>query len=323
MKLTINRLYTLGLLAIGLSFAACSKPDSPAAAGTAGGTYIKLLESGEKVLAFDAVGTPQSAGLLDVRKDANSETMLNTPMNVVVSLDQAYLDAYNTENETEYEILPAEFYTTSPAISGDKYNLSFAAGEFAKPITFTLTDATLLDFSKQYALPFTITSVDAGGNISSSKTLLVKVLVKNIWDGAYEVTGSMNDVGNPGLGGLFPMEYHLITSGANTVDGYDPVYWVDYFIPITSGADVTGYGAFSPVFEFDPETNKVVSVINIYGQPAGNTRSAELDPSGENYYDPETQTIKVKFFMKQPSVITTPPHIRVSFDWTMKRTGDR
>ena len=152
---------------------------------------------------------------------------------------------------------------------------------------------------------------------------MVKVLVKNAWDGAYEVTGSMNDVGNPGLTGLFPMEYHLITSGAATVDGYDPVYWVDYFVPIQSGADVSGYGSFSPVFEFDPETNKVIKVTNIYGQPAGNTRSAELDPSGENYYDPETQTVKVKFFMKQPSVIATPPNIRVSFDWTMKRTGDR
>lgn len=323
MKLTINRLFTLGLLATGLSFAACSKPDSPVAAGNSGGTFIKLLESGEKVLAFDAVSTPQSAGLLDVRKDANSEAALNTPTNVVVSLDQAYLDAYNEDNGTAYEILPAEYYTTSPAISGGAFNLAFAAGDFAKPITFTLTDATMLDFSKQYALPFTITSVDAGGNVSASKSLFVKVLVKNAWDGAYEVTGSMNDVGNPGLGGLFPMDYHLITSGATTVDGYDPVYWVDYFIPITSGADITGYGAFSPVFEFDPETNKVIKVTNIYGQPAGNTRSAELDPSGENYYDPETQTIKVKFFMKQPSVIPTPPNIRVSFDWTLKRTGDR
>lgn len=323
MTLTINRLYTLGLLAVGLSFAACSKPDSPVAAGNSGGTYVKLLETGEKILAFDAVGTPQTAGLIDVRKDANSEAALNTATNVVVTLDQAYLDAYNEENGTAYEFLPTEYYTTSPALSGSSYNLAFAPGEFAKPITFTLTDATLLDFSKQYALPYTITSVDAGGNISSSKTLMVKVLVKNAWDGAYEVTGSMNDVGNPGLTGLFPMEYHLITSGAATVDGYDPVYWVDYFVPIQSGADVSGYGSFSPVFEFDPETNKVIKVTNIYGQPAGNTRSAELDPSGENYYDPETQTVKVKFFMKQPSVIATPPNIRVSFDWTMKRTGDR
>lgn len=322
MKLTINRLYTLGLLAVGLSFAACSKPDSPAAAGTAGATYIKLLESGEKVLAFDAVGTPQSADLLDVRKDANSETMLNTPMNVVVSLDQAYLDAYNTDNSTAYEILPAEFYTTSPAISGDKYNLAFAAGDFAKPISFTLTNATLLDFSKQYALPLTITSVDGGGNISASKTLLVKVLVKNIWDGAYELTGSMNDIANSALTADYPTEFHLITSGATTVDGWSALY-EDYFVPILNAGAGSVYGAFDPVFEFDPETNKVISVTNIYGQPAGNTRSAELDPSGENYYDPETRTIKVKFFMKQPSVVPTPPNIRVSFDWTLTRIGDR
>ena len=319
MTLSINGIYTLGLLAIGLSFAACSKPESPIAAGNSGGTYVKLLESGEKVLAFDAVGTPQTADLLDVRKDANSEAALNTATNVVVSLDQAYLDAYNAENGSAFEILPSEFFTTSPALTGSSYNLAFAAGEFAKPITFTLTDATMLDFSKQYALPFTITSVDAGGNISSSKSLFVKVLVKNAWDGAYEVTGSMVDA-NPANSGFFPFDYHLITSGANTVDGFSP-YFADYFLQINDGEGA--YGSFSPIFEFDPETNKVVAVTNIYGQPAGNTRSAQLDPDGENYYDPETKTIKVKFFMLQPSYIPTAPYIRVKFDWTMKRTGDR
>jgi Domain of unknown function (DUF1735) len=323
MKRTINSLYTLGLLAIGLGFAACSKPDSPVSAGTSGSTFVKLLESGEKVLAFDAVGTPQIADLLDVRKDANSEASLNTATNVVVALDQAYLDAYNTENETEYEILPAEFYTTNPAISGDKYNLLFAAGEFAKPIEFTLTDATKLDFSKQYALPFTITSVDAGGKISDSKTLMIKVLVKNTWDGAYELSGSMNDAVNPGLSADYPNVYHLVTSGATTVDGYYPAAGFEYFyVPILNAGAKTVYGSFAPVFTFDAATNKIIGVTNYYGTPA-NTRAAALDPSGENFYDPETQTIKVKFFMRQPSLVPTPPNIRTSFDWTLKRTGDR
>jgi Domain of unknown function (DUF1735) len=321
MKLTINRLYTLGLLALGLSFAACSKPDSPVGAGSAGSTYVKLLESGEKVLAFDALSTPQNAGLLDVRRDVNSEAALNSSTTVVIGLDQVYLDAYNLENETEYEILPAEFYTTSPALSGTSYSLVFGAGDFAKPIEFTLTNATLLDFSKQYALPFTINSVDAGGKISGSKTLLVKVLVKNAWDGAYELTGGMNDVVNTALSADYPHAYNLVTSGATTVDGEYP--GEGNFVPILNNGTATVYGSFCPVFDFDPVTNKIVSVVNYYGQPAGNTRSAVLDPSGINAYDPETQTIKVKFFMRQTSSVPTPPNIRTSFDWTLTRTGDR
>ncbi|KIC93221.1 BT_3987 domain-containing protein [Flavihumibacter solisilvae] len=322
MNITLSKAFALGFLALGLSFASCKKPGEVEELGSAGTTIFKAMNAGEKVLAFDPLSTPQTGILMDVRRDAVSSSDLNTEATAVVSLDQAYLDAYNEENETEYEYLPVDIYTTTPALSGDKFNLVFAPGEFAKQIKFSLTDATKIDFSKQYAFPLTITEVASGKTISASKTVLVKVLVKNAWDGAYEVTGTMQDDG-AALGGLFPMEYNLITSGANTVDGFDPVYWGDYFVPIMNGADVSGYGSFSPVFTFDPATNKIVSVTNIYGQPAGNTRSAEIDPSGENFYDPATKTIKVKFFMKQPSVITTAPHIRVKFNWTMKRTGDR
>ena len=66
--------------------------------------------------------------------------------------------------------------------------------------------------------------------------------VKNKWDGEYEVTGTMVDAANAAITCLFPMNYWLITSEALTADGYDPVYWEDYFIPIRSGTAVSGYG---------------------------------------------------------------------------------
>ncbi|WP_290791268.1 DUF1735 domain-containing protein [Flavihumibacter sp. UBA7668] len=322
MKIKINKFLSLGIIATAAFLSSCERGEEWTSSDGKGDVIIKMLNAGEKVLAFDALSNPQTALLVDIRKDAPSEAALNAPTTVQVSFDQAYLDAYNDENGTAYELLPSDLYTTDIPAGPTGFTINMAAGQFAAPINFTLTDATKLDFSKQYAFPLTISSVDGNGKISESKTAFVKVLVKNEWDGAYEVTGTMKDEG-AALGGLFPMNYHLITSGANTVDGYDPDYWVDYFIPIMSGADVSGYGGYSPVFEFDPATNKIVKVTNIYGQPASNTRSAGLDPSGENSYDPDTQTIKVKFFMYQPSVITTAPHIRVYFDWTLKRTGDR
>lgn len=319
MKIVLNKILFAALSLFALS--SCMK-DKVKGAGDAGTTIVKMMNPGSKVLAFDAVSTPQTAMLVDIRRDANSEASLNSSTSVTVTLDQAIMDTYNEDNGTAFEFLPAEFFTTDPGMAGNSFNLTFGPGEFAKPIKFTLKDATQLDFSKQYALPLTITTVDAGGKVSDSKSSMVIVLVKNTWDGAYEVTGTMKDEAAD-LGGLFPMNYHLITSGAVTVDGYDPDYWVDYFIPIMSGADVSGYGGYSPVFEFDPATNKVVKVTNIYGQPAANGRYASLDPSGENYYDPATKTIKVKFFMHQPASIPAAPHIRVKFDWTLKRTGDR
>ena len=67
---------------------------------------------------------------------------------------------------------------------------------------------------------------------------------------------------------------------------------------IFRGANVSGYGSFAPVFKFDANDN-VIAVTNFWGQPAGNGRSARLDPSGINKYDAATKTIKVKYWLVQ------------------------
>jgi hypothetical protein len=86
-----------------------------------------------------------------------------------------------------------------------------------------------------------------------------------------------------------------------------------------NGAAESAYGAFQPVFNFDANNN-VTSVVNLYGQPAGNTRSAAIDPTGVNKWDPTTKTLRVKWFMYQPSVISG---IRTTFDFTFTYVGVR
>ncbi|HJS54436.1 MAG TPA: hypothetical protein VJ765_07835, partial [Chitinophagaceae bacterium] len=174
-----------------------------------------------------------------------------------------------------------------------------------------------LDPTEVYGIGLKLSGVNpSSAKIASTLNSIVLLFtVKNRWDGEYEVTGTMVDVASASLTGLFPMTYWMITSGALTCDGFDPVWWEDYFIPIKSGTAVSGYGSYSPVFYFD-NNNNIVDVKNIYGQPAGNGRYAELDPSGENKYDPATKTIKVKFFMFHPSAVPLPDP-RVYFDWTM------
>jgi hypothetical protein len=93
--------------------------------------------------------------------------------------------------------------------------------------------------------------------------------------------------------------------------------------PITTGtaADaISYYGSFGLILTFDPLTNKVASVTNYYGQPAGNSRYAQLDASGANVYDPGTKTVTIKYNMCQPSVVTVAPFIRTTWDevWTYK-----
>jgi hypothetical protein len=305
---------------------ACKKGEDITELGDTGNTFIKLLGGGgdPAVVAMDVDPAFETIKLLDVRRDANSTASLNQPATITITNTQAFLDEYNDANGTSYEILPPASYTITPAsgvtVSGDTWTITLAPGEHAREIAVTLNKPTM-DLSLQYGFGFQITQTTSGVVSMAAGTQIVNPLIKNVYDGVYEVTGSMADAGSATLAGLFPMQYHLLTTGATSVAGWDPEYWVDYFIPIQSGPDVSGYGSFSPVFNFDNDGN-VISVVNIYGQPAGNGRYAALDPSGINKRDPATGDIDVKFFMYQPASVPL-PNPRVKFDWHMKYVGPR
>ena len=121
----------------------------------------------------------------------------------------------------------------------------------------------------------------------------------NKYDGNYTLTGTMVDYTNAALTGKYPANVSLITQSANSVALWDLDYVNGYGHRILNGATDSWYGDFSPVFTFDANDN-VISVTNRYGQPAGNGRSGELDPSGVNKWDSSTKTLKVKYWMNQP-----------------------
>lgn len=316
-----NITWFLLLLAIGLT--SCEKDEIKDGGGK---TLVKIIDGGGDpiVLPMDVNPPTETIQILDLRKDAVSEADLNTATTITLTNTQAYLNAYNTAHGTSYELLPTSAYTITAAsgvtVSGSTWTVTLAPGEFARSIYITLNKAQM-DLSKQYAFGLKITQTSNGTISLASGDALVNPLVKNKYDGAYEVTGTMVDAGNSALTGVFPMNYHLITTGERTVAGWDPDYWVDYFIPIYNAGAVSGYGAFSPIFTFDANNN-IISVTNIYGQPAGNGRYAQLDPSGINKWDPATRNIDVKFFMFQPSVVPL-PNPRVRFSWHMDYVGSR
>jgi hypothetical protein len=314
---------TFLFLVIASVFTACEKTEIKDGGGK---TTIKIEDGGDEpiVLPLDVDPLIEEINLFSLRKDAVSSADLNAATTITLTNTQAYLDAYNTANGTAYELLPTAAYTITAAsgvtVSGDTWTVNLAPGEFARNISITL-DKSLMDLSLQYAFGMQVTQSTVGSASLANGAAIVNVLVKNKYDGAYEVTGTMADAGNPALTGVFPMNYHLITTGENSVAGWDPDHWVDYFIPIYSAGAVSGYGAFSPIFTFDVNGN-IIAVTNIYGQPAGNGRYAQLDPSGINKWDPATGSIDVKFFMFQPSVVPLPAP-RVSFDWHLELLGPR
>ncbi|WP_419700304.1 DUF1735 domain-containing protein [Mucilaginibacter sp. NFX135] len=196
---------------------------------------------------------------------------LTSATTVTLSVDQAALTAYNTANGKNYLLLPASDYTST-------LSATIPAGQNLANVVINVKSSLIDPSITTYVLPLTITN-GGGQQISNYKTVLLNIQAKNIYDGTYTVTGTMNDTGVPTILGNYPRTVNLITQGGNSV-GYSDNG--SYAHSIISSGTVTTYGSFAPVFNFDLTTNKITSVVNYYGQPAGNGRSARLDVTGIN-----------------------------------------
>lgn len=196
-------------------------------------------------------------------------------------------------------------------------SVTIKKGERSVPLVVTINTAFLE--SNPLYVPISISSVDNAGYIVSGNfnVLKLNMKVKHKLQGRYVLTGSFTDAGSAvtkhittlDVGG--PYTVQLQTEDGATLIFYDELVWEDFLYPMANNGAFSGFGSFCPMFTFDG--NNVTAVTNAYGQPAANTRSAQLDPSGINKYDPATKTIKVSYWMNQPSVIATPPNHRVSF----------
>ena len=213
-------------------------------------------------------------------------------------------DGYVIPDFTKYQILNTGNKVTIPAGSKTGYiKVKFKPSDF---------------LGETFVFGIKITAVsDAKYTISNLSTGFVKFGIKNMYDGEYMITGSMVDAANAALVGAYPHTALLITQDATSVAMWDNVYGDYYYHLIKNGTSYSVYGSFSPKFKLDANNN-VVSVVNLYGQPASNGRSAELDPSGINKYDPATKTLRVKYWMNQPGSTH-----RTSFDETMEYIGPR
>lgn len=315
-----NITWFLLILLIGIT--SCEKAEIKDGGGK---TLVKIKDGGETpvVIPLDVDPPIEEILIADVRKDAVTEADVNTATTITITNTQAYLDAYNTAHGTDYVLLPTSAYTITAesgvTVSGTTWTINLAPGELAREISIML-DKSQMDLSLAYAFGLQITQSTVGTPSLANSFVIVNPLVKNKYDGNYEVTGTMVDAANSALTPDFPMDYDLITTGERSVIGWSPK-WGGYAVDILSSGSESYYGSFVPEFLFDANDN-VIAVVNGYGQPASNGRYAELDPSGINKWDPATGDIDVKFFMFQPSSVPL-PNPRVSFNWHMAYKGPR
>jgi Domain of unknown function (DUF1735) len=319
---------SLSFLAVGaILFSSCEKADKVDPIGDGGQTIVKIVDpSGEGKVAINigVVTTTQVLNMVDIRRDVPNEAQLGRTMKVIVEDAPGAVSDYNAQHGTNFVAIPPSQYIIDPANPkvGNNYTVTFNPGEFAKPIKFTIPNATLLDLNKQYAFGFTIKSADADGKIAAeAKTIVVEVGPVNKWDGVYKVTGTMVDAANPAFLGSYPLTFHLITTGANTCEAYDPDYGIYGHIFDAAGS-LNYYGSFMPALTFDPTTNVITSATNLWGQGSGpNVRSCRLNPTGVNAVD-GSRNIRIKYIMSQ-----APPAAfvgdRVFFDETWTYVGPR
>jgi len=141
---------------------------------------------------------------------------------------------------------------------------------------------------------------------------------KKPWDGRYMVTGTLVDHTEPAITYAGPQEYSIIPMSGNKNDILSKALNMNGHV-ILHGGSLSYYSKFGLHITLDPVTNKVTALENSYGQPSENGRTAELDPSGVNAFDPVTKTLRLKYWMNEAGV---PAH-RTSFDETWTYLGER
>lgn len=191
-------------------------------------------------------------------------------------------------------------------------------GQRSTPLVITINTAYLE--SEPTYIAVSIKAADKAGYIISGNygTVKINAKVKHKYQGRYVCTGSFSDVTNAAwshASGELTIEGEELLYDLETVDGstiaigYSPTFdnRDSYFF--YTGSGFSRFASFCPQFTFDNNGN-ITAVTNIYGQPASNTRSAELDPTGVNKYNPATKSFTVSYWMNQSSVVVAPPHHR-------------
>ncbi len=132
----------------------------------------------------------------------------------------------------------------------------------------------------------------------------------NLASARYVCTGTLKDFTTASITGFYPWNVTIRQTSFERLELVDDDS-KEVQHKILSNGSASSYGQYGVVFVFDAQYN-VVGVVNKFGQPSPNGRSAELDPSGINKFDPATRVLRVKYWLNQPGSTH-----RTVFDETM------
>jgi hypothetical protein len=345
MKKIIN-IFLLGFLAVGLS--SCLK-DKSLIQPDADGAISNLIEF-QNIGAITS-GTSSPFPVYEQSYDAGGPASLSVvvnyagvntaprDINVTVAVDPTIITKYNAKivadaraaaivlgqdpDEAEDDVAGDLFDILDPAVyTPGSLNLVIPAGQRTATLNVALLPGNF-DFSKNAAIAFKIVSASEGPISGNFGNIIVKVSAKNKYDGTYGLSGRAS--GSPTRTNVYqageftwPGNVELRTSAANVVDMYDDYYnWgggISQWILLLPSTATTGggFGSSRPRFTLDPATNKVISVVNAFPNPA-NGRAFAIDPSFDSKFDPASKTLELQFFFTQPGF--APLTVRYKFTY--------
>ncbi len=303
-------------------------------------------EYGVQVIEKKAVALPQAGTISFAIFSSNESQVINAPTFTAESINKPTTDI-NVKFKLKPELVDADPDLT--LLPADEYSINLdgkiAAGQIVDTLQLEIKKSSNLDPNKVYALGLELVSADNGYQVAANlKEVLIKIVIKNKYDGIYKISGTYLDVSPAGADftSRYPLYYFLVTTGPGSVDVY--MFLNGEFVPayaFTSSVGPQYYGRWGLQLFFNTATDAVSDIRNYYGDPANpanfvgdpsggtgapdyiasNTRKASLDPTGINAYDPATKTIKIKYFMLQPSVVPSGP--RGFFDETWEFVESR
>jgi hypothetical protein len=224
----------------------------------------------------------------------------NKAIELTVEVDQGVLDHYNEQmtrdlHGTTYEMMPANYYDMPPVtLTIPKGKNSVELAIKIKPDQFDLT--------RSFALPLRITSTTEGVLSEHFSAGLFQVVVKNLYDGIYRITGGqmirlVSGVPDLALGGFYPV--NTIDIAFSTMDAERTAFSPKW----TDGSGVGGIGGTRVRVLAGPYTAPAGFTAPATAQPIAVTSSGASDsnatlandPLRNNYYDPATKTFVMNF----------------------------
>jgi len=228
---------------------------------------------------LDQVATPQVIATTAVYyqwKDVNQQDI-----HVKLALDTSLLAQYAT---------PGSPITPLPdSLVSFPTDIVIPAGKRFQEFTITVTDASGLNPLLKYGIAIKMVSTDVG-YINNNDVLVYLVNIKSKYDGLYQLNGYFVHPTPAYVGGFEVDDIELRTSGPASVE----MFWRsadDYAHPFSNAGSLTYFASQAPRFTFNPATDEIISVENVYAAGTAYT----LDPTYNNRYDPATKTIYAQY----------------------------